>query len=177
VTCIIGVTDGQKVTIGGDSAGVGGTGLTIRSDRKVWKGGGWAWGFTTSFRMGQILRYSFTPPPVAKGSLERYMTTSFVDGVRQALKDGGWATTTNGNDAGGTFLVGHEGRLFAIHSDFQVEEAVDGILACGCGDDLALGAMYALPSNWSAQRKVRRSLEVAAHLSSGVAGPFHVVTT
>ena len=66
MTCIVAVTDGQTVVIGGDSAGAAGQELRIRADPKVFLVGSFAIGFTTSFRMGQILRYSAhlpEPPP------------------------------------------------------------------------------------------------------------------
>lgn len=176
MTCIAGVTDGRRVTIGGDSAGVSGWHMTDRADAKVWKTAGWAFGFTTSFRMGQLLRWSFSPPAITEGPLERYMATTFVDAVRQVLKDGGYAKVESGREEGGDFLVGHVGRLFAVHSDFQVAEARIGMLAVGCGNELALGAMRAQPANRPPRARVRRALEVAAELSAGVAGPFSIVT-
>ena len=58
MTCIVAVTDGKKIVMGGDSAGVSGYSLTIRKDKKVFKrkdesGTEWLFGFTTSFRMGE----------------------------------------------------------------------------------------------------------------------------
>ena len=35
MTCIVGIADGAKVWIGGDSAGVAGWSLTVRADEKV----------------------------------------------------------------------------------------------------------------------------------------------
>ena len=79
-------------------------------------------GFTTSFRMGQLIRYALEPPE-PEGELDRFMSTAFVDAVRACLKDGGWARRDNEREEGGTFLVGVQGRLFAVHDDYQVDEA------------------------------------------------------
>ena len=101
MTCIVGIEDGGRVIIGGDSAGVGGYSLTTRADEKVWVSGEFAFGFTTSFRMGQLLRYKFTPPAFPEGiDLDAYMATVFVDSVRQTMKDGGYAATNNGRERG-----------------------------------------------------------------------------
>ena len=53
--------------IGGDRAGVAGLSLTVRADEKVFQNGEFLMGFTTSFRMGQLLRYSLKPPPPPAG--------------------------------------------------------------------------------------------------------------
>jgi ATP-dependent protease HslVU (ClpYQ) peptidase subunit len=62
MTCIVGVNHNGNIYIGGDSAGVAGLQLQIRSDEKVFLTGDFIMGFTTSFRMGQLLRYAFSPP-------------------------------------------------------------------------------------------------------------------
>lgn len=178
LTCIVGVTDGKTVTIGGDSAATGEDSLFIctRADTKVWAADGWAFGFTSSYRMGQLLRYAFTPPPRAVDqTLEHYMVTTFIDGVRQCLKDGGWVEIENSVESGGQFLVGHQGRLFSVCSDFQVAESVHSFDACGCGDLVALGALHALPKTLPPREKVRRALEVAQECSAAVRGPFEIV--
>lgn len=174
MTCIVGVAQDGGVTIGGDSASVGGWDLTISNVPKVWAENGWAFGFTSSWRMGQLLRWSFTPPPIEEGPLERYMATTFIDGVRRCLKDGGYAKVESNREEGGDFLVGHAGRLFSVAADFQVMEPAGGLAAVGCGHAFALGAMRALPRQ-PAKSRVRRALEIAADSSAGVAGPFTIV--
>lgn len=52
MTCIVGITDGHTVTIGGDSAGSDGWHVAVRSDSKVFQVGPYLMGFTTSYRMG-----------------------------------------------------------------------------------------------------------------------------
>lgn len=179
MTCIVGFTDGERVTIGGDSAGVAGYDLDVRADSKVWAKDGWAFGFTSSFRMGQLLRYKLTPPAMTVGQeLEQYMATTFVDAVRTALKDGGYVRTVNGEEHGGQFLVGHHGRLFHVESDFQVAESTRPFGVAGCGGSYALGALHALEHNdLAAGDRVSRALGIAERCSAGVRGPFAVVST
>lgn len=176
MTAIVGVVSGDEVHIGGDSAGVAGMSLTVRADSKVFTNGPYVMGFTTSFRMGQLLRYALAPPE-PDGDLERFMATKFVDAVREALKAGGWAMKENEREEGGTFLVGVYGRLFCIQDDYQVGEAADGFAAIGCGDEIALGALYATArSRMSPRRRVQLALEAAERFSAGVRGPFAYVT-
>lgn len=172
MTCIVGLVDNGAVWMGGDSAGASGWSMTVRSDTKVFRTGPYLMGFTSSFRMGQLLRWSLkTSAP--SGDLERFMATTFVDAVRQCLKDGGWATREKDQESGGTFLVGVAGHLFAIHDDYQVEEAADPFNAVGCGADVALGCMYGSTLVAPSQR-LKLALTAAERFSAGVRGPFTI---
>lgn len=175
MTCIAAVAHDGKVYIGGDSAGVGGYGLTVRADVKVFRNGPYVFGFTSSFRMGQLLHHALKAPK-PEGNLDRFLCTKFVDAVRECLKTGGFASSTYGVDEGGTFLVGVQGRLFVVESDFQVGEAASGYDAVGCGSDLALGVLHLSGRQQMAPRsRVRLALEAAETHSAGVRGPFRIV--
>lgn len=172
MTAIVGLVHQGTVYIGGDSAGVSGYSMTVRADSKVFAVGPYLMGFTTSFRMGQLIRYSLAAPE-PDGDLERFMSTAFIDAVRDCLKDGGWAKKENDREEGGTFLVGVRGRLFTVEDDYQVGVSVDPYAAVGCGDELALGALYATArSRMSPQRRVLTALRAAERYSAGVRGPF-----
>ena len=187
MTCIVGIRHDGKVTLGGDSAGVGGYCLTVRADEKVFKkhdaaGEWWAFGYTSSFRMGQLIRFNLELPEVRPkpDALFEFMATRFIDALRRCLKDGGWAEKKFEQEAGGTVLVGFRGKLFCVEGDFQVGEPVDDYLAVGCGADVALGAMYASSELGSIQSdpdaQVLRALHAAERWSAGVRAPFHTVT-
>lgn len=174
MTCIVGLVDGNKVYMGGDSAGVSGWNLCVRSDAKVFRNGPMVFGFTTSFRMGQLLRYALEVPVRHDDvDVEKYMVTSFVDAVRNCLKSNGWASKSNEHEQGGTFLVGYEGRLFRIEDDYQVGIPSDGFDACGCGEAFAVGVLCAT-SNMPARDRVLLALQTAERRSAGVRAPFHV---
>jgi hypothetical protein len=175
MTCIVGLIDDDgRVYIGGDSAGVGGYSLTIRKDRKVFHNGGYLFGATTSFRMLQLLRFAFTPPVYdSTVDLERFMATTFIDAVRECLKSGGYAQKNNEQESAGHFLVGIAGHLFTIDADYQVGESLDGYDAVGCGEDVALGVLYATPTLKPLIR-LELALAGAERHSAGVRGPFYV---
>ena len=67
MTCIVGLVHEGTVFIGGDSAGVAGLSLVVRADEKVFRNGDFLMDFTTSFRMGQLLRYNPDSPPKIVG--------------------------------------------------------------------------------------------------------------
>lgn len=173
MTCIVGVAHGGAVIIGGDSAGVAGWSLTVRKDAKVFRRGPMAFGFTTSFRMGQILRYSLKVPDHPDGMAEdEYMATRFVDAVRESLKDGGYASKDNEREEGGHFLVGYRGRVFHVGGDYQVGESVHGFAAVGCGEDIALGSLWQSRGYADPHQRAADALAAAEQFSAGVRGPF-----
>jgi ATP-dependent protease HslVU (ClpYQ) peptidase subunit len=174
LTCIAGFVEGSTVWMGGDSAGVGGYELTIRSDQKVFRNGPMLFGFTTSFRMGQLLRYALKVPHHEDGvDTDRYMATSFIDAVRECLKAHGWAEKQNDQERGGVFMVGYRGQLFTVHSDYQVAHAADDYDAVGCGGEIARGAMFATP-HLTGKARVEMALKAAERCCAGVRGPFHI---
>lgn len=177
MTAIVGLVAGNDVHIGGDSAGVAGYRLSVRADTKVFRRGPYLFGFTTSFRMGQLIRYAFDVPRPAKRKLDSFMATTFVDALRDCLKKGGWARKDNDREEGGDFLVGLRGRLYTIHEDYQVAKAADGFAAVGCGAEVALGALFATQdSGLGPRRRVRIALEAAERFNAGVRGPFKVLS-
>jgi hypothetical protein len=175
MTCIVGIAEAGKVYIGGDSAGVAGLDLSVRADAKVFTNGEFAFGFTSSFRMGQLIRYAFKPPKRhADQDVMEYMVTEFIGALRACLKDGGFATTKDGAEYAGAFLVGYQGRLFVVDCDYQVGEAAVGFDAVGCGAQVALGAMH-VSAGKPARDRVTGALQAAEAFSAGVRGPFLTV--
>jgi ATP-dependent protease HslVU (ClpYQ) peptidase subunit len=179
MTCIVGLAQDGKVYIGGDSAGIGGWNLTIRKDKKVFRNGDFLIGGTTSFRMLQLLHHAFVPPVYDPAvDIEKFMTTTFIDAIRECFKAGGYATKNSEQESGGQFLVGFRGRLFNIQNDYQVQEALDGYDAIGCGLEVALGSLHAALDPYKEaeypRRHIMMALEAAEHHNAGVRGPFYV---
>lgn len=180
MTCIVGLVDNGTVYIGGDSAGSSNWQLIIRKDAKVFRNGDFLIGACGSFRMIQLLRYAFKPPvyekPLFDDSSEYlscYMATSFIDGIRECLKSGGFAKKETEQESGGCFLVGFQGRLFCIQSDYQVEEALCGYNAIGDGDDIARGSLYAT-QELQPNGRVLTALQAAQYHCTSVSAPFTI---
>ncbi len=176
MTVIAGLVHKGRVHLGGDSAGVSGLSIAIRRDPKVFRNGAYVVGFTTSYRMGQLLQHSFQPPHPT-GGLHQFMVTTWTDALRTCLKDGGWARKESEQEQAGTFLVGIHGRLFSVYDDYQVAEHADDYAAVGCGDDLALGALHATAGLLPPRRRLAAALAAAEHHSAGVAGPYVYAST
>jgi ATP-dependent protease HslVU (ClpYQ) peptidase subunit len=178
VTCIAGVVDHGGVWIGADSASADDQwALSIVRNVKVFKreaaDGTWLFGFTWSWRMGQLLEHALKLPGIGSLDLYAYMVTEFVDAVRDCLKTGGFATKDKEAESGGQFMVGHAGRLFLIHSDYQVAEPADPFTAIGCGANVALGALHAL-GHVEPTPRIMAALTAAERFNAGVRSPFLV---
>lgn len=178
MTCIVGLVDKGKVYIGGDSAGVDARlEMSVRRDRKVFRNGEFVMGFTTSFRMGQILAFAFTPPKPREGEdLLAYMVKDFIPVARTAMKDGGYSKIEHHQEEGGTFLVGFRGRLFRVDADFQVGENQLPFDACGCGQSIALGSLFS-SGRLTPRARLVEALRAAESFSAGVRAPFVIEVT
>jgi len=185
VTCIVAVMETGRIVVAGDSQAGNTTRYSImpRRDPKVFRlpaptGGPTELviGYTSSYRMGQLLRFGFTPPPhpAAKDAFA-YLAQYFADTARTRFKEGGFAEVDRGVEKGGTFLVAYAGRIFGIFDNFQVAEFDLDYAAVGSGEELALGALHALSdSKKSAEDRARAAIAAAAAFNAYVGGPITV---
>lgn len=174
MTCIAGIAKNGKVYIGADSVGVSDHNRSIRNDSKVFIVGEFLIGFTTSFRMGQLLQYSLKVPKKSDNMpVMEYLITVFIPKLQDCLKSG----TFEGEDGGGgVFLLGYNGKLYKIWQDFQVEEPKCQYSACGSGENLALGSLYSTTSNEDCSQRIMDALNAAEAFNTNVAGPFNVLS-
>lgn len=178
MTAVAALVENGKVYMGGDSAGVGGYSLTVRKDTKVFINGPFIISFTSSYRMGQLLRYSFKPPTHPSHiSTEEFIHTIFIDEVRHCLREGAFTQIKSNEEHGGTFLVGYKGQLYYIDGDFQVGESMYGFDAAGCGHDLCKGSLHSTGVyDIGPEKRLEMALEAAEAFSAGVRGPFTIMS-
>lgn len=186
MTCIVAVTDGRRIVLGADSVGVGRNSYhQIRRDPKIFAMGSFLLGFTTSFRMGQVLMHSeFPEPPVTEDPTRafRFMVREFVPAARGCLDGGGFAKTLTLNRPdfqevhtaqGGTFIVGFDGFLFEVHDDYAVAMQELPYTAIGAAHLPALGALAATADlGLSLETRARRALQAAATHTGSCRQPF-----
>jgi ATP-dependent protease HslVU (ClpYQ) peptidase subunit len=181
MTCIVGVVAGSTIWMGGDSLSSYPASYEVRRDRtpKVFRLGELLIGYTTSWRMGQLLQHNLTAPPQRHDdSDEKWLATAFIDAVRQVLKTGGFAHKENEVERGGTFLLGLRGKLYEVDSDYQVGAPGEPYGACGAGRPYALGALHtmmALDRPLHAKDRVRYALDAAAYHSAFVRAPYIIL--
>lgn len=178
MTCIVGLVFNKKVYMGGDSAGTDDRhDVRLHRDTKVFKNGPFLMGFTTSFRMGQLLHWMFVPPKHnSKLSDEKFMSTVFIDAVRKCLRDGGFAHVEDEVETGGTFLVGYRGQLYEVQDDFQVSNYLNDYTACGSGDRVAVGALFGTEGIINdPMKRVEIALRAAETFTASVKGPYTIL--
>lgn len=178
MTCIVGFIDkeNKKIYIGADSAGANSYYIRTRKDPKVFIRGPFIIGFTTSFRMGQLLmadeRFNVRMQKATESNYE-YMVTAFIPAIQKLFKDGGFLESKSDVLSGGTFLVGYNGSLFEIQDDFQVAEYTEEFAVCGCGESYALGSLFT--SSGTITERITKALECAEYYSMGVRRPFNIL--
>lgn len=158
--------------MGGDSAATDDTAITLRADQKVFiLKNRFIIGFTTSFRMGQLLRFSLAVPLQKKSQNDfQFMCTTFINAVKKCFKKGDFGETKEG----GEFLVGYRGNIYKIQEDFQVEKSLDNYSAVGAGEDYALGSFFSTDAlDIKPEDRVFCALKAAAKFSINVRGPFY----
>jgi len=174
MTCIVGIAQDGKVWIGADSASADDWCVRQTKLPKVFKTGNFVVGYTTSFRMGQILQHHLSVRSQYEDEKDdQFMVRAFAEAVRECLKEHGFAKIENNVEKGGTFLVGYRGHIYCMDDDFHVNEHADGYDTCGCGYPFALGAMMALQQELP-EARIMHALEIAAHFSGFVKPPFHI---
>lgn len=177
MTCIVGLVDSGSVWMGGDSLASSWYSCTTRKNPKVFKRGDFIFGTCGSVRMHQVLEHRFTPPERKPGQgIYRFLVTDFIDALREEFKDAGCAAKKDEVESGGCFLLGYQGKLFEVHSDYQVGQPESGYASVGAGDDLALGSLhtsgqYQIPP----RKRIRLALLAAEEFSKSVRRPFKIL--
>jgi ATP-dependent protease HslVU (ClpYQ) peptidase subunit len=174
MTCIIGLEENGKAYIGADSAAAGGWEVLSTQIPKLFTVGKFTIGFTSSYRMGQILNYQVEFPDDTEISADHYMITHFVETARLRFRELGYSKIENNQEEGGQFVVGFRSRIYTVYPDFSINRFTEGVTACGCGREYALGVMAALKGQLQPAARIERALEIAAQFSQGVKPPFLV---
>lgn len=183
MTCIVGLKYEGVTYIGADSLGANSWSKIQRKDKKVFRlkdTDKALIGFTSSYRMGQLLMYS-------EGLIDKrdepsidheYLVTKTVPAIIKQLESGGFVKNDDGQKEGGQFLLAYDNSLYCIHSDFQVEEAIDNYSAVGSGAEVALGSLYATEGVIENPfKRIINALKAASKYSIGVEGPYHILNT
>lgn len=180
MTCVVGIELNGGVVLAADSIGVSGSFKSPRLDKKVFVNGQYVIGYTSSYRMGQLLRYAELPmvEPDRRGEdLFKHMVTEFIPAIRELFKDAGYAKVDSNEESAGEFLVGVNGQLLKIASDYQVGRRSTPYDACGSGQAAALGALHITRemSRNPRQHGLFKVLYAVEACDAWVGAPFHSI--
>ena len=186
MTCIIGFVNKGTVWLAGDSIASDLYNYTLCREPKVFQKGQMIFGFTDSFRMGQLIQHSLVLPRHEAGVDDiAYLTSTFVDAVIACFKTKEHAHVENAVTTGGSFLVGYRGKLYEVVGDFSVQAATATYETVGAGWEYAKGAMHILtvakpPSRIKLYHDPKlilaKALEAAAAHSCQVKPPWSFVS-
>lgn len=146
MTAVAGFTKNGIVYMAADSLASSESHTSVVVGSKLIKRDEFLFGYTTNFRFGDILRYIFVPPTrESQCPVTEYMVKYFIPALRTCLEEQKYTDNTPKSESG-NFLVGYQGHLFEVQSDYSVIESADGYASVGSGFQYCLGAMNALTS-------------------------------
>ncbi|ARC67313.1 hypothetical protein B14_200102 (plasmid) [Bacillus licheniformis] len=183
MTCIVGLIENGITYIGADSLGSSSYAKVTRKDKKVFKmkdSENMILGFTSSYRMGQLLMYAngLIDPRDEPNINHEYLVTKFIPNVIKLFEDQGFIRNNSGEKTGGEFLVGYKDQLYKIQADFQVGQTDLNYDACGSGEDVALGSLYSTEGlNLSPEERITQALRASSKHSVGVEAPYYIINT
>lgn len=169
MTCILAYVDDKNIVhMVGDSAGtdVGQHTRVDLSSKKIFKHGNMLMGYTTSFRMGQLLENCLEVPERKEGLSDyQFLVKQFVPALRKLYTDEGYMLSTE--KRGGTFIIGWNGELYEIEDDFAVLHHSDKSVACGSGTPYAKAAFEALLKHGVVEKiGIREAMESVLTITS-----------
>ena len=149
----------------------GGGTIHKRKDAKVFMVDDYIIGFSNSFRMGQIIQHDFTPPKPTKRNLERTMSVDFVDRLLECLSRNNFVIDKDSDNVS-DLVIGVNGRLFVMDTDFSIGEYYDKYFAIGSGSQFALGSLYSTKAIKDPKARLEKALQAAAEYTMSVSPPF-----
>lgn len=190
MTCIVALKDGEDIWFGGDSAATdfGSLNRSQISFPKVFskrtpEGDVALFGFSGSFKIGQLLKYRFIFPERTKNCEDdlEYLTCAFSETLRGVLNDAGFLSTDDdathhiGNSE---FLLAYRGNIYMVFGSFEILHVTDPFNASGSGSDFALGSLHTTEELSRIKPKDRclLALQTAEKYNAGVKAPFTIVS-
>lgn len=99
-----------------------------------------------------------------------YLSTVVVEAIRQQHR----AFEAVGKDHDFAYIIAHAGKVFGVLEDYGVYRPACGFLAIGTGEQVAVGAVAALPE-LPPEKRLRRALRIATSHCGHVSEPFTVL--
>lgn len=175
MTTIIGVQHEDKCVIVSDSRiAAGGKVYTHPEMVKVVERGSYIIGGAGNYRALQVVLHGWQPPLVtakAKINLYEFVINKVIPTLKTTLTEAGVDFNKTSDDDDDKFelnlLIGINGTIFEIDSDFAVGMNSTGFYGIGSGGDFAVGALHAGTTMLDAMR-------IAALNNNETSEPFHI---
>jgi ATP-dependent protease HslVU (ClpYQ) peptidase subunit len=175
MTTIVGVQYEDSCVIASDSrVAEGGKVYTHPEMVKAVERGSYIIGGAGDYRALQVVLHGWSPPLVtakAKTNLYEFVINKVAPSLKATLQEAGieFAKSSDNEDKFELQLIlGINGTLFEIDSDFAVAMNDNNFYGIGSGGDFALGALHAGATVLDAMR-------IAAINNNGTSAPFHIL--
>lgn len=174
MTCIVAITDGNKVYMGGDAAAaeMESNFVTCRVEPKVFVRKEYIVGYAGSFRFGKMVENSFDFPDPGE-DLDHFMNTDFINALRDCSEDNK-IDSAEDKDAG-ELLIGIRGCLYEFNNDWHIGKHLYNFNAIGSGSPFALGSLYSTKRYKDPYTRINIALEAAQNFSAYVRPPFTIL--
>ena len=175
MTTIIGVQVADGCVIASDSRVADGGKVYTHPDMvKAIERGNYIIGGAGDYRALQVVLHGWQPPLVnakAKQNLYEFVINKVAPSLKVTLTEAGidfGKSSDNDEKFELQIIIGINGTLFELDSDFAVAMNNTGLYAIGSGGDYALGALHAGATVLDAMR-------IAALNNNGTSAPFHIL--
>ena len=180
MTCICALVKDGHVWMAGDLMGSNGFTKKVYPDSKVFTNGEFIFGYTSSFRMGQILQYNWQQPPRLEGLTDReYLQLDVVESIRSCFSSFGYGIKDGVEDIGGNFLIGYRGCIYEMQNNFSILRSLDYI-AVGSGENHAEAVLATLIDDnpdFDPYFCLTKAISVASKFVSSVSEDCTILTT
>lgn len=172
MTVIVGITDGNKVYIGGDRGASDDSSIVSISQPKVKVKGSWIYGYSGSLGNGQLFDLIDLPPVGEDEDPFKILRLDIVEELKSIMESHG----SDKEDYATDFLIGCKGRLFELSSmDWGVLEVSE--VAVGSGGNFAMGSLYTTYSmNIPITERIGYALGAAITYSPTCQGPIDILS-
>lgn len=179
MTCIVAVSQGGKVVMGGDSAAsaMESGDMTLLKTPKVFAREEYLIGYAGSIRFGKFVQYTFEVPRVpswAVGSvkLDEFMNNCFVPELRTQISDNELESKEKESFS---LLVGIRGHIFEIDHEFAAYESSEHYASIGSASQVATGVLATAYKIGNPYNICELALHTAAEKNAFVRAPFTIL--
>lgn len=179
MTCICALVKNNHVWMAGDLCGSNGFTKKVYPDTKVFMNGDFILGYTSSFRLGQILQYNWSQPARLEGLTDReYLQLDVIESFRECFNRFGYGVKDGLEDVGGNFLIGYKGCIYEMQPNFSVLKHED-FASVGSGGDFADASLAILTEDedFDPYYVLQKAISVAARFTTSVSEECTIVTT
>ena len=176
MTCIVGIEHVGGALLTADSMSSDYYSADISTVPKLIRVGDYVFGFTSSWRMGDLLRYNVSIQSAPRRDLHRHIVTHVIPAVRESFKQGGFATQKEGAEVGGEFSIAVRDHVFRVSPDYMFGRSAHGYDSVGSGAKTALGALAVTPG-MDPKARAKAALLAAEKHTCHVRRPWRLMST